>query len=153
VKQLPAVKSQPKFLFDLYAVIEALTCGNNRIRSSFITGMNSGEVKIIKSVSKELKDCYEDIYNDFQSVKLGRVYQNEGARHYATQQSLMQNFGTNMWGNSPRPACFASVAICVIEKLDLVTNARPLKDCKKIVDKCGLAKPTVLSLTEFADAI
>lgn len=111
--------------------------------------MASGEVSIIKSVPKELKDIDEIIYKDFQSVKTGRVYQDELVKHSAVQQTLQQKYGTNFWGNSPRPTCFLLVAVSTCENLTLVTSGRPLTDCKKIVKECALTT-NVISLAEFA---
>ncbi|MEX5596970.1 hypothetical protein [Pseudophaeobacter sp. C1-32P7] len=147
---MPKKKIEAKYLFDLHAVIEALTCGNNLIRNAFISGLNSGEIKVPKTLSKELKDVDEDVYKDFQDVKSGRVYIDEGIKHHATQSALMDKYGTSIFGGSPRPSSFCAVAICAVEKLDLVTHARPLDDCKKIVKKCSIGKPKVLSLTDFA---
>jgi hypothetical protein len=66
-------KSSPKYLFDLHAVIKALSGGNNLVRSAFISGLESGEVLIQRSVTKELKDVDEAVYKDFQRVNPGRV--------------------------------------------------------------------------------
>ncbi|WP_050521077.1 hypothetical protein [Pseudorhodobacter antarcticus] len=145
-------KSSPKYLFDLHAVIKALSGGNNLVRSAFISGLESGEVLIQRSVSKELKDVDEDVYKDFQLVNPGRVYQSEGAKHASVQQALQQKYGTNFWGNSPRPSCFLSVAMSTCEDLILVTDGRPLSDCRKIVKDCSLATK-VFSLPDFAAAV
>jgi len=147
---LPKEKIEAKYLFDVHAVIEALTGGNNLIRNAFISGMNSGEIKVPKSLSKELKDVDEDVYRDFQEVKSGRVYIDEGVRHHATQSALMDKYGTSIFGGSPRPSSFCGVAISAVEKLNLVTHGRPLHDCNKIVIKCAISKPAVLSLSDFA---
>lgn len=147
---LPEKKIEAKYLFDLHAVIEALTSGSNLIRNAFINGLNSGEIKVLKSLSKELKAVDEDVYKDFQDVKSGRVYIDEGTKHHATQSALMDKYGTSIFGGSPRPSSFCAVAVSAVEKLDLVTHARPLDDCKKIVKKCAINKPTVLSLSDFA---
>lgn len=147
---MPKEKAQAKYLFDLHAVIEALTCGNNLIRNSFISGLNSGEIKVPKSLSKELKDVDEGVYKDFQDVKSGRVYIDESAKHHATQSALMEKYGTTIFGGSPRPSSFFSVAMSAVEKLDLVTHGRPLDDCKKIVGKCKVDKPQILSLSDFS---
>jgi formate hydrogenlyase subunit 4 len=128
---LPKKSSSPKYLFDLYAVIEALRTNNNLIRDSFISGINSDLIRFPKSLSKELKDIDESIYTEFQTVKSGRVYISEGTKHYATQSILMERFGTTIFGGSPHASCFCSVAICAVEMLDLVTHERPLNDCKK----------------------
>lgn len=150
---MPQKKIEAKYLFDLYAVIEALTCGNNLIRNAFITGLNSGEIKVPKSLSKELKDVDEDVYKDFQDIKSGRIYIDEGLRHHTTQSALMDKYGTSIFGGSPRPSSFCTVAISAVEKLDLVTHGRPLADCEKIVKKCAIKKPKVLSLSDFAACV
>lgn len=150
---MPQKKIEAKYLFDLYAVIEALTSGNNHIRDAFITRLNSGEIKVPKSLSKELKDVDEDVYKDFQDIKSGRVYIEEGVKHHATQSALMDKYGTSIFGGSPRPSSFCTVAISAVEKLDLVTHGRPLIDCEKIVKKCAINKPKVLSLSDFATQV
>lgn len=147
---MPEEKVEAKYLFDLYAVIEALSSGNNLIRNAFISGLNCGEIRVPKSVSKELKDVDPDVYRDFQDVKSGRVYIDEGLKHQTVQSALMDTYGTSIFGGSPRPSSFALVAVCAVEKLVLVTHGRPHGECRKIVDKCGISSPSVLSLTEFA---
>lgn len=147
---MPKQKIDAKYLFDLYAVIEALTCGNNLIRDAFINGLKSGEIRVPKSLSKELKDVDEDVYRDFQSVKSGRVYIEEGAKHYSTQSALMERYGTSIFGGSPPESNFLAVAISVVEKVDLVTHGKPLSNCRKIVNDCAIGKPKVLSLADFA---
>lgn len=149
---MPAKKVEAKYLFDLHAVLEALTSGNNMFRSAFISGLNSGLIKVPKSLSKELKDIDPDAYDDFQAVKSGRVYITEGVRHQAVQSTLMDDYGTSIWGGSPRPSSFNVIAVCTVEKLDLVTHGRPHRECCKIVKKCSNGKPAVLSLDEFAAA-
>ena len=147
---MPKKKIEAKYLFDLHAVIEALTGRSNLIRNAFISGLNSGEIKVPKSLSKELKDVDEEIYRDFQDVKSGRVYIDEGVKHHATQSALMDKYGTSIFGGSPLSSSFCAVAISAVEKLNLVTHGRPLNDCKKIVKKCSISKPAVLSLSDFA---
>lgn len=149
---LPEEKIEAKYLFDLHAALEALTSGNNQLRSAFISGLNSGLIKVSKSLSKELKDVDPVAYKDFQAVKSGHVYIAEGVRHQAVQSALMDDFGTSIWGGSPRPSSFNAIAVCTVEKLDLVTHGRPHKECCKIVKKCSNGKPAVLSLNEFAAA-
>lgn len=145
----PKNKKDPKFLFDLHAVTEALTTGNNQIRTAFIDGLNSGEIMVPHSLSKELKDVDEDLYKDFQSVKSGRVYQRTGTKHSAMQQSLMDKHGTSIWGGSPSSAYFEMIAVCAVQKLSLVSNAKALDGCKNILKKCGISKPKLLSLGQF----
>lgn len=149
---MSAEKVPPKYLFDLYGVIGVLESNNNKLRSAFIDGLETGEVKVMHGVSKELKDTYEDLYKEFQSMKSGRVYQKSLPKHFAMQQNLMEKFGTSLWGNSPKPEHFEAIAVCAVEKLHLVTHDKPLKMCSKIVDKCALKKCQVMSLQEFSEA-
>ena len=92
----------------------------------------------------------EDVYKDFQDIKSGRVYISEGVKHHATQSALMDKYGTSIFGGSSGTSSFCIVAISVVEKLDLVTHGRALNDCEKIVKKCAISKPKVLSLSDFA---
>ncbi len=145
----PKDKKEPKFLFDLHAVIEALTTGNNQVRTAFIDGLNSGEIMVPHALSKELKEVDPDAYKDFQAVKSGRVYQKTGVKHSAMQQTLMDKHGTGIWGGSPSAAYFEMIAVCAVQKLSLVSNAKALAGCKSILNKCGMNKPKVLTLAQF----
>lgn len=144
-------KAQPKYLFDLYGVIEILKSGSNQARDSFINGLAFGSVKVMSEVSNQLKDVDEDLYNEFQAIKSGRVYQATTVAHWSAQQALMDKFGTGLFGGSPSPEYFESVAVCRVEKLELVTAAKGLTNCKNITRKCSLAGVVVLSVAEFGD--
>lgn len=148
----PKNKKKPKFLFDLHSLIEALTTDNNQIRNSFIDALNNGAIRIPHAASKQLKDCYEDIYKDFQDIKTGRVYQNTTTKHSAMQQSLMEKNGTNFYGYSPDATRFEMLAVCAVEKLTLVSHAKALKECRGILSKCKIDKPKTMSLGEFVAA-
>jgi hypothetical protein len=143
-------KLQPKYLFDLYGVIEILTSGNNQARSAFIEGMLNGSVKVMSEVATELKAVAEAVYQDFQAIKSGRVYQSTTTAHSAAQQTLMDKFGTGLFGGSPSPEFFEGVAICKVEKLALVTSGKSLKHCLNIVKKCNLTQVSILSIVDFA---
>ena len=113
-------KAQPKYLFDLYGVITILSSGSNQARDAFINGLASGSVKVMSEVSNQLKDVNEDLYKQFQDIKSGRVYQHTTVAHSSAQQALMDKFGTGLFGGSPSPEYFESVAVCKVEKLGLV---------------------------------
>lgn len=145
----PQKKVDPKYLFDLYGVVEVLSNGSNQARSAFIDGMASGSVRVMKNVSAQLKDVDEDLYSEFQDIKTGRVYQETGSQHWSAQQGLMDAFDTGLFGGSPTPDFFESVAVCKVEKLELVTAGKGLSNSKQIAKKCGLNGVAIHSVKEF----
>lgn len=147
---MPPRAIKAKFLFDLYGVIGVLSSPNNNIKNSFYEELASGSAKIMRSVSDELNATYPDLYKSFQQLKKGNVYVQTTPKHFAVQQALMEQYGTGLWGNSPRPEHFEAVAVCAVEGLDLVTDAKALKSCNLIVQKCQPRKPTVMTLQQFA---
>jgi hypothetical protein len=150
VSNVAVKKTQPKYLFDLYGVLSVLSSGNNQARDAFINGMSTGSVRIMSEVAGQLKAVNENLYHEFQAIKSGRVYQVTTAAHWATQQILMDKHGTGLFGGSPSPEYFESVAICKVEKLALVTAEKSLTSCRDIAKKCNLTQVAVLSLTDFA---
>lgn len=145
----PQQKDQPKYLFDLYGVISVLKSGSNQARNAFISGLASGSVKVMSEVANQLKAVDEDLYKEFQAIKSGRVYQPTNIPHSSAQQALMDKFGTGLFGGSPSPEYFESVAVCKVDNLILVTADKALTNCKAITKKCNLASVTVLSIAEF----
>lgn len=141
---------QPKYLFDLYGVMEVLSSGSNQALSSFADGLMSGAIKIMSAVSHELKDMDGSLYAKFQELKSGRVYQSTTPAHSALQATLMDRFGAGLFGGCPSAEHFESVAICKLEKLELVTGAKKLSSCKRIVSKCCLSELKILSVDEFS---
>lgn len=45
------------------------------------------------------------------------------------------------------------IAVAMSQKAKLVSHGRSLKQCRGIVNKCGLKAPPVLSLSEFETEI
>lgn len=85
-----------KYIFDLYAVIEIINDGSNQLRSFFIDGLKDGSIKVLKSLSKELKDVDSNAYDDFQGMKPSRVYVEETVSDEGLQGVLMTKYGTSL---------------------------------------------------------
>lgn len=143
-------KVSAKYLIDLHGLREALNSKSNKIRDSFVDALNSGELKVMRSASKELQDIDEDAYKDFQSVKKTSVYIKTTVADDALQATLMSRNGTNFWGAAPPPDRFLTLALCIRENLILVSAGKALRDTKKISKDCSLTAPDILSLADFA---
>ena len=142
--------SKAKYLIDLHGLREAFSTKNNHVRVAVIDAIEAGELLIVRSASDELKDIDEPAYESFQSSVSKKKYIKTASKHEATAASLINSYGASIFGVSPPAARFEAVAVCVCEKLDLVTSGKSHSECKKIVSKCKLSKPKVLSVDEFA---
>ena len=138
------------YLIDLHGLREAFNSTNNQVRVAVIDALESGEMRIMRAASEELKATDEDAYADFQSATKKKKYEKTQIKHEATRASLMSTYGATLFGSSPPSERFEAMAICVCEKYDLVTNGKPHADCKKIVSKCSLNGTKVLTVEEFA---
>ena len=147
---MPGKKASAQYLIDLHGLREALNSKSNEIRNSFIDALNSGELKVIRSASNELKDIDEKAYKDFQNVKEVNPYVTPTAADAALQSSLMSRNGTNIFGAAPPPDRFLALAICIREKLILLSAGKALKECRKITKDCSMSMPNILSLAEFS---
>lgn len=142
-------KPSIKYVFDLYSVIRIINNGSNQLRSFFIDGMKDGSIKVLKSLSKELKDVDPDAYDEFQGMKPSRVYVEETIADEGIQGILMTKYGTSIFGGSPSPSSFMIVAVAMSQKAKLVAHGKALKQCQNIINKCNLKSPKVLSLSDF----
>jgi hypothetical protein len=61
-------KPKPKYLIDTYGLRAALTTTQNSVRSAVIDAIENGEMLILKSASKELKENDPEVYEDLQTL-------------------------------------------------------------------------------------
>jgi hypothetical protein len=148
---MPATKNNAKYLIDAYGLREVFTNGDNVVRSTVISQLESGELRIMRSSSNDLKDIDEDAYADFQASVGSKKYIKTLIKHETLRASLMTKYGASIFGRSPSEECFEAMAICLSDNLTFVTHGKALNGCNKIVKGCKLKDAKVLSLPEFAN--
>ncbi|WP_434613031.1 hypothetical protein [Tabrizicola sp. M-4] len=138
-----------EYVFDLHGIREILATGSNFALSSFSDGLADGSIKILSSVSRELKDVDEALYKKLQHIKSGRVYIETRAAHYAVQQALMEKHGSSWYGGIPPSEHFEVVAIAQSEGAAVVTGKKQIADYKSILKKCAVSGVEIYAASEF----
>ena len=141
-----------EYLVDLNGLEEALSTKNNFVRNTFVGALADGRLRIAKRTSKELKDCDEELYAEFQGIKARRYIAPKIAEQ-SIQANLILDHGGGLLGGFPPEDRFENVAICLTHGLKMVSAGKPLKDYKAIGKKCSLNGFTALTLSEFAHDI
>ncbi|WP_068108966.1 hypothetical protein [Tropicimonas marinistellae] len=142
-------KVVPEMVIDLHGIVEALTTGNNQVKSTVIDSIQSGKMQVVGGVSKELKDLYPDTYQDFQTIK-PKKYMHVRVAHETASGVLMESFGAGILGGIPLPERFELLALCLKEGVDLVTAGKSLRDCKSIKKKCSLNGTQVIDVKKLS---
>ncbi|WP_412074017.1 hypothetical protein [Tritonibacter mobilis] len=138
-----------EYLIDLNGVEEALSTQSNFIRDRFVDALADGRLRIVKRTSKELKDCDEELYAEFQQIGTKR-YITPKVAEQSIQADLIVDHGGGILGGFPPEDRFENIAICLSQGLKLVSAGKPLKDYKSIGKKCKLNGFTAMTLAEFA---
>lgn len=147
---MPAKTVDAKYLMDTYGLRAAFNSSDNAIRSSVISSLEKGELRVMRAASDDLKNLDEDAYADFQASVSSKKYIKTLNKHETIRASLMNKYGASIFGRSPSPECFEALAICATEGLCFVTSGKPLNDSNKIKQKCKLNGVSVMSLSEFS---
>jgi hypothetical protein len=127
----------PELLIDLHGIHAALTTKKNKIRNDVIGAIEGGRMKIVRSVSDELKDLYPDVYENFKCIK-GKKYVQATMQSMSLSTSLMESYGGSLFGMLPRREVFDAVGMALREKLILVSANKGYADGSKIAKKCEL---------------
>lgn len=141
-----------EYLIDLNGVEEALSTQSNFVRDTFVDALADGRLRIAKRTSKELKDCDEELYAEFQQIGTKR-YITPKVAEQSIQADLIVDHGGGLLGGFPPVDRFENIAICLSQGLKMVSAGKPLKDYKSIGKKCQLNGFTAMTLAEFAQEI
>jgi hypothetical protein len=141
-----------EYLIDLNGVEEALSTQSNFVRDMFLDALADGSLRIAKRTSKELKDCDEGLYAEFQQIETKR-YITPKVAEQSIQADLIVDHGGGLLGGFPHEDRFENIAICLSQGLKMVSAGKPLKDYKSIGKKCKLNGFTAMTLAEFAQKI
>ena len=144
-----APNTSPKWLIDTRGMHEALTTRKNSIKNAVISAIENGTMLITKNTSKELKELYPDVYDDFKKIS-GKKYLTPAHKHIAHATVTMQNYGSNILGGIPSFEYFQFFRSAQMEKLACVTAGTSLSNCSKITTKLKLLHAP-LSLELFAE--
>ncbi|EDQ05048.1 hypothetical protein DSM14862_00855 [Sulfitobacter indolifex] len=141
-----------EYLIDLNGVEEALSTQSNFIRDTFVDALADGRLRIVKRTSKELKDCDDDLYSEYQQIGTKR-YITPKVAEQSIQADLIVDHGGSLLGGFPPEDRFENIAICLSQGLKMVSAGKPLKDYRAIGKKCKLNGFTAMTLAEFAQEI
>lgn len=141
-----------EYLIDLNGVEEALSTKSNFIRDTFLDALEDGRLRIAKRTSKELKDCDEDLYAQFQQINTKR-YITPKVAEQSIQADLIVDHGGGLLGGFPPEDRFENISICLSQGLKMVSAGKPLKDYNSIGKKCKLNGFMAMTLAEFAQEI
>ena len=141
-----------EYLIDLNGVEEALSTQSNSVRDAFLAALGDGRLRIAKRTSKELKDCEEELYAEFQQIGTKR-YITPKVAEQSIQADLIVEHGGGLLGGFPPEDRFENIAICLSQGLKMVSAGKPLKDYKSIGKKCELNGFNAMTLAEFAKEI
>lgn len=86
----------PTKVMDLHGIRAALSSKNNKIRSTVIDGIQSGDIQLVKGVSEELKAIDEGLYADFQTIK-PKKYMKIKVAHQSYAQMLSEQHGVSFF--------------------------------------------------------
>ncbi|MBN8197861.1 hypothetical protein [Thalassospira povalilytica] len=141
-----AKNNNPKWLIDTHGIHEALTTRKNSIKDAVISAIEDGSMLVTKKTSKEIKEMYPELYNEFKDIK-NKKYLTLQHSHVANATVMMQGYGSNIIGGIPSVDCFELLSSGKIENLTCVTSGKSLNHCIKIASKLGTKPP--LSLENF----
>lgn len=131
-------KATPKYVIDTYGLRSALTSKQKGLKNAVINSIQNGEMLILKSVSKELKENDPEVYEDMQCISPKKYLAVDVATSKAAAVLVDSHGGSRLFGLTPPIDRFRALAAARIKKLILITDGKALKDCQGIVHKCKL---------------
>lgn len=141
-------KVTPERVIDLHGMVAALRSKSNAVRSAVIDDIQSGKMQIVGTVSKEMKEVYPELYQDFQSIS-PKKYMHVRVKHETAASVLTESYGANLLGGIPLPERFEVLALCAKESVDLVTAGKSRRECSAIAKKCSLNGTSVLDVSSL----
>jgi hypothetical protein len=145
-KPKAAKKVSPEWVIDTHGLRDALRSKSNSIKSAVIDAITSGRMLILKPVSKEFSDMYEDLYTELQTIK-PRTYAQISVEASAHAGVMMDAYGARILGGNPQVEHFEALAVAHMKACTLITAGKALKECKSIVAKCGGKVATIDDVT------
>lgn len=146
---MAAAKSKPvpKYVIDTYGLREALTTTQNSVRIAVVTAITNGEMLILKTVSKELKENDPDVYVDMQTIASKKYLPIDAKVGKAAAVLVDQHGGSRLWGATPPIDRFRALAAAGVNKLILITDGKALRECQAIANKCRLPRACVKAVS------
>jgi hypothetical protein len=131
-----------KWVIDTHGMLAALRSKKNSVRVAVIDAIESGEMQILKSVSKELSALYPDDYENFKAIK-NKKYLQVTVANKAAAGSLMERYGSGILGSIPTIEHFQAVAASIKAGCKLVSSGKAFTHCTAIAAKCKLGNDRV----------
>lgn len=140
-------KIQPKYLIDTNGLRSALTTTQNSVRNAVVDAIQAGEMLILKSASKELKENDPDVYDDMQTISSKKYLAVDISASRAAAVLVETHGGSRLFGTTPPIDRFRALATAGLHKLILITDGKALKDYQAIANKCKLSSGCVAAPT------
>ncbi|GGE84869.1 hypothetical protein [Sphingomonas prati] len=140
------IQTEIKYLIDTYGLRAALTTTQNSVRSAVINAIESGEMLIIKSVSKELKENDPEVYAEMQAISYKKYASIDLGANKAAAAMVEAHGGSKLFGVTPPLDRFRALAVARLHKLVLVSDGKALKDCQSVAVKCHLPAGCVIGI-------
>lgn len=139
-------KPQVKWLIDLHGLVDALSGGRNAI-ATVSDAIESGEMKVIRSVGNELQAAYPELWGEFTTIG-GRKYEKPSKADYELASHLQQMYDKPILGGIPTYEHFLAIAMCARLKCRLVTSGKAHKRSLDIANKTTGSADVVATMAD-----
>lgn len=134
-----------RWVIDTHGLKAVLESPRNALRASIIDAIQSGQMRLLRSVAKEI-EMYDHLRGELQQIRPKR-YVDVSVAAQARSGILMEQFGASPFGGQPMVEHFEAVAATISDGFQLVTAGKALRQCSRIVDRCGAGD--VISVDDF----
>jgi hypothetical protein len=138
----------PAWVIDTHGLNAALECPSNRVRDGIIAAIEAGQMWLLKPVSHELKEMYEQHYKQLQAFSYKR-YLEVTVQAQITAGIMMEAFGAPLLGGQPALHQFEAVAVAHHNGCKLVSAGKALRSCRAIAKTAGLDGAAVVAFDEL----
>src|SRR5262245_38574327 len=99
----------PKWVIDTHGLKAVLESKSNSIRAAVLSAIESGEMWLLKPVSKEFKELYDHLYEQLQSFSY-KKYMEISTAARAKAAVVMESYGSPLLGSIPSVSHFEAVS-------------------------------------------